>query len=318
MDDTSLAADKPRWTLADFLSSRPYWALFFASLLMTLGGRGLAGLLPMIADAAGGGYQVADLGYLVVSVCWVFTVCVVFVVAARRPRSALVWPLAACVATALLFLSVPTLMTSGLPLLFELSYGTAYAVFPLGLAILLSGGRARRTDFGCALVLLAATTLPGYLGQVGASWLFAYVGAAAVIVAFLVLTFAAMMLLLLGGDLGFDGVPAQRHDPISPRQRSPFVVGVVLASPLILLFLISVGIYLANPGMFSVPEVPAEVYPLSFLLLIVALGACIYLAYWLYRIHGELAGEAPSQRLLTPRVAAPIGILVPLACRCWS
>ncbi|CDZ64304.1 hypothetical protein [Neorhizobium galegae] len=50
----------------------------------------------------------------------------------------------------------------------------------------------------------------------------------------------------------------------------------------------------------------------SILVLGICIAAFIYLAYWVYRIHGEMAGPEPSQRLLTPLAAMFIAILVPL------
>jgi len=41
MDNTSQPSSKVEWTLADFLGTYRYWALFLASLLVAVSGQGL-------------------------------------------------------------------------------------------------------------------------------------------------------------------------------------------------------------------------------------------------------------------------------------
>jgi hypothetical protein len=59
-------------------------------------------------------------------------------------------------------------------------------------------------------------------------------------------------------------------------------------------------------------ELTPVMLALALLLFSVAVAALVYMAVWVYRIHGELAGAAPSQRLLTPLAAVPVAFLVPL------
>jgi hypothetical protein len=84
-----------------------------------------------------------------------------------------------------------------------------------------------------------------------------------------------------------------------------------LVFPPILLFVIALAIYLSKPDGFDVTYSPVMLL-FSFLVVSIGLAALIYFAYWIYRIHGELAGAEPSQRLLTPLAAMFIAVLVPL------
>jgi MFS family permease len=312
MDNTSPPAGSVRWTLADFLSSYSFWALFFSSFLLSAAGQGLITLMPLVASEAGISHQSVAFAYSGMGVGWVFGAFIAFVVATRHPRAALVWPLAVCALVTLLMFMSGLIGSVPVLLLFAVAYGAVNAVFPLALAILLLGGRPTKTDFGSALVLLSATALLSYIAPAGMSLLFASSGFAAVVLAFILCLLVAMILVFFARDLGFDGAPRGRHKPIPPRQRSPFVVAAILFSPVVFSIFVAVGTYIVSPQAFSSSDVPGVVYLLSFLVFLVSVGAFVYLAYWVYRIHGELAGAAPSQRLLTPLAALPVGIFVPL------
>ncbi|MBB4479228.1 putative membrane protein [Rhizobium etli] len=118
-------------------------------------------------------------------------------------------------------------------------------------------------------------------------------------------------MLVPAGNLAFDDAPRPRHKPLAPRQRSPLLVAVILITPPILILLAAVGIRLFQATDAGVSDSSIALL-LTLLVFAIALAAFIYLAYWVYRIHGELAGAAPSQRLLTPLAAMLIAIIVPL------
>ena len=71
------------------------------------------------------------------------------------------------------------------------------------------------------------------------------------------------------------------------------------------------GIYLFQANVFDVTSSPITLLP-ALLAIGIAVAVFIYFAFWVYRIHGELAGAAQSQRLVTPLAAMLIAVLVPL------
>lgn len=301
------------WTLADFLDTYRYWALFLASLLLALGGEGLNTVLPLISRETGSSHQTIAIFYLGSNAGWIIGAFLAFVVASRQGRPALIVPLVVCALVAVSVVPAPSLWASPVFLfLFGLSFGTARAVFPLAIAIFLVGGRPGKIDFGCALTLMSTTILTAAFAPIGASWLYqSEQGGLPVILGFLSCLVIAVILLLPARRLAFDEMPRQRHRPIAPQERSPFMVAAILIAPLALIFLLSLvygfqGGDIEASGYFEITLI------FALLVLAVTIAAFIYLAYWCYRIHGELAGAAPSQRLLTPLTAMLIAILVPL------
>ncbi|OWV70456.1 hypothetical protein ATY77_16970 [Rhizobium sp. R634] len=304
---------KAAWTLADFLDTYRYWALFLASLLAGLGGEGLNTVLPLISRETGSSHQTIAIFYLGSNAGWIIGAFLAFVVASRQGRPALIVPLVVCALVAVSVVAAPSLWASPVFLfLFGLSFGTVRAVFPLAIAIFLVGGRPGKVDFGCALTLMSATILTAAFAPIGTSWLYqGDQGGLPVILGFLACLVIAVILLLPARRLSFDDMPRQRHRPLTPQKRSPLMVAAILTTPLALIILLSLiygfqGGDMEASGYFEITLI------FALLVLVVAIAAFIYLAYWCYRIHGELAGSAPSQRLLTPLTAMLIAILVPL------
>lgn len=196
--------------------------------------------------------------------------------------------------------------------LFGVVFGTVRAVFPLAIAIFLVGGRPGKIDFSCALTLMSTTILLSAFAPIGASWLYGLdLGAVPVVSGLLACLLLAVILLVPAGNLAFDEAPRPRHKPLAPRRRSPLLVAIVLITPPILIFLMAFGVHLFQANDADVASSPITLL-LALLVFTIAVAALIYLAYWVYRIHGELAGAAQSQRLLTPLAAMLIAILVPL------
>lgn len=313
MENTSAPSSNAEWTLADFLSTYRYWAVFLSSLLIAVGGQGLSTVFPVIAQMTGSSAQTIGIFYFGSTLGWVVGAFLAFIVAARHGRSALISPILVCAVVAVAVLPAPNLWGSpSFLLFFGLVLGAVRAVFPLASAIFLVGGRPGKIDFGCALTLMSTTILISAFAPVGASWLYELdLGAVPVVSAFLGCLVLAVILLVPAGNLAFDDAPRPRHKPLAPRQRSPLLVAVILITPPILLLLAAVGFRLFQANDIGVGDSPIALL-LALLVFANALAAFIYLAYWVYRIHGELAGAAPSQRLLTPLAAILIAILVPL------
>ncbi|AHG49889.1 hypothetical protein RLEG12_03095 (plasmid) [Rhizobium leguminosarum bv. trifolii CB782] len=313
MENTSASASNTDWTLADFLSTYRYWALFLSSLLLAIGGQGLSTVLPMISRMMGSSAQTIGIFYFGSTLGWGVGAFLAFVVASRRARSALIYPLVICAVVAFSFLPAPALWGSPAFLfLFGLALGTVRAVFPLAIAILLVSGRPGKIDFGCALALMSTTILISAVAPIGASWLTEFdPGGLPVVLGFLACLLLAVILLLPAGHLTFDEPPRPRHRPLTPRRRSPLLVAVILSIPPILGFLMGLGIYLFQANGFDVISSSVTLLP-ALLVLGIAVAVFIYFAFWVYRIHGELAGAAQSQRLVTPLAAMLIAILVPL------
>ncbi|PDS33520.1 hypothetical protein [Rhizobium phaseoli] len=313
MENTSAPSSNAEWTLADFLSTYRYWAVFLSSLLIAVGGQGLSTVFPVIAQMTGSSAQTIGIFYFGSTLGWVVGAFLAFIVAGRHGRSALISPILVCAIVAVAVLPAPDLWGSpSFLLFFGLVFGAVRAVFPLASAIFLVGGRPGKIDFGCALTLMSTTILVSAFAPVGASWLYELdLGAVPVVSAFLACLLLAVIVLVPAGNLAFDDAPRPRHKPLAPRQRSPLLVAVILITPPILILLAAIGFRLFQANDVGVGDSPIALL-LTLLIFAIALAAFIYLAYWVYRIHGELAGAAPSQRLLTPLAAMVIAILVPL------
>lgn len=314
MENISQPSGKTEWTLADFLSTYRYWAVFLASLLLALGAQGLTTIFPLISRQTGSSYQTIAIFYLGSNAGWVIGAFLAFVVASRHGRPALIVPLAACALVAIAVVPAPGLWASPVFLFFfGLISGAVRAVFPLAIAIFLVGGRPGKIDFGCALTLMSTTILTSAFAPVIASWL--YQGDESglpVILGFVACLVLAVILLLPARQLAFDDTPRQRHRPIEPKKRSPLTVGLILATPPVLILLLSLGLHVFQADDLYSSGFSPVMLLLSLVVLAITIAVFIYLAWWAYRIHGELAGAAPSQRLLTPLAGLLITILVPL------
>lgn len=313
MENTSAPSSTAEWTLADFLSTYRYWAVFFSSLLIATAGQGLSTIFPLISQMAGSSAQTIGIFFFGSTLGWAVGAFLAFVVATRHGRSALISPVLVSAVVAVSLLPAPVLWASpSFLFVFGLVVGAVRAVYPLAAAIFLVGGRPGKIDFGCALTLISTTILISAFAPVGTSWLYELdLGAVPVVSVFLACLVLAVLLLVPAGNLAFDEPPRLRHKPLVPRRRSPLLVAIILLTPPILIFLMGFALHLLQAGDDDVMRSPVTLL-LPLLIFGMAVAAFIYLAYWVYRIHGELAGAARSQRLLTPLAAMLIAILVPL------
>lgn len=142
MENTSAASRNPEWTLADFLSTYRYWAVFLSSLLLAIGAQGFSTVFPVISQMTGGSAQTIGIFYSGSTLGWVAGAFLAFIVASRHGRSALISPILVCAVVATAFLPAPALWGSpGFLFLFGVVFGAVRAVFPLAVAIFLVGGR---------------------------------------------------------------------------------------------------------------------------------------------------------------------------------
>lgn len=304
-----------RWTLADFLSSYRFWALFIAYFLVAFSSYSVnMGIHRLVLDN-GGHPSTLGIFYSSSQFAWILGAVIAFAAAARRARTALIVPIVICALVTLVGQWNPDLFASpGFLIVFGISKGMLVSVFTLACAILLVGGRPGKLDFACAFVLVSVPiALSSAFSALAIAMLITEeTGSQPLIWWFLGCIVLAALILLPCKPLTFDDAPRVRHSPLPVRQRSALRVGVVTA---LLTIAILVAILLILPylsylgGLRSLSDgTIAGLIALG----IVALGSLVYYAYWIYRIHGELAGAEASQRLLTPLAALLVALFVPL------
>lgn len=313
METAENTAGQPQWTLADFLCTYRYWALFLAWLLVAFGTQSFSVIMPAIASTAGISFTHVSLYYSGFGAGWFSAAIVAFVVAGRSGKAALIWPMTICAIVLAAFMLMPSLWGAPLfLLLLGMCMGTVAALFPLATAVFLLGGRPGKIDFAGALVLLSAALLASFIGPIFSSLLLEILGAISVIATMLACVIIAILLIVPARHIGFDDAPRQRHQPLAPRRRSPLLVALILLSLPILWLFVGVSIELFEVDLFDANEPSATAALISLIVLIATVTAIIYFLYWVYRIHGELAGAQASQRLVTPLPALFIALLVPL------
>ncbi|MGE7367670.1 hypothetical protein ACQKKX_01175 [Neorhizobium sp. NPDC001467] len=301
-----------QWTLADFLGTYRYWALFAAWLFVSVGAQGFGAVIPAISSMAGLSVASTSLYYSGTGVGWIGAAFIAFVVAGRSGRAALIVPLAVCaiLLAAFAFLQ-PLSQTAPFLFLLGLSIGTVQALFPLATAVFLVGGRPGRIDFACAMALLSGAVLLSFLGPILVSLLYDDQGVTTVVAAVFICMVMAILAIAPAKRLAFEDVPRPRHHPLSPRQRSPMLLACVLLSAPVLWMVAAIGTDFFRAHIFADGPSPVVLF-LSLALVIITFGALIYLLYWVYRIHGELAGAQASQRLVSPLAALLVALFVPL------
>lgn len=311
MSDTSIASPKSGFTMADFLSTYRCWALFFASLFVAFGGEGLSTFFPMALQRAGIDPQGVGIFFIGSTLGLIVGALVALIAAMSRGRTALILSILVCGLATAGFLVMPVAWGSpALLFLFGLVVGTVRAALPLAVAIILVSGRPGKLDFACVFILMSATILVSRFAPMATGLLYAFDRDGLLIVWLLLgCMILAALVLLPARPLDFGETPRHRHEPLPPRRRSPVMVAAILLAPPILFLLMGLAARFLQVPTFGNAGLLALIF--SFLLLCTAVGAVIYLAYWVYHIHGELAGAQASQRLLTPRAATLVAILAP-------
>lgn len=311
MDRTAAVPVRPEWTLADFLGSYRFWALFLSSSLVAASEQSLRTMLPSIANAAGSTYQAISLFYFGGTSGWLIGAFLAFFVGSRKPFPALVCPAIVCLLVAGSLLATLDLFASPLfLLLFGLTSGTVLTVFSLVTVIALIGGRPGRIDFACLFTLMSTPLIAVAFAPMVASWFFEIGGSALIVIAFMLCLVLAMLLLLPAGRLSFEEGPRLRHSPLAPRRRSPILVALVLLAAQIVTVISALICYLFVTDFLDLGS--PIIFMLSPGILCLSLAGIVYFARWVYRIHGELAGAQASARLLSPRAALLTALFIPL------
>ncbi|WP_024889882.1 hypothetical protein [Luteimonas huabeiensis] len=304
-----------QWTLADFLSTRRYWSFFFATLFAVSAVQGWNALMPHLLIAADAERR-SIYGYLsMFSSGGLLGLALAFLVVARGGKASLAAVLAAgALVAAPAALNPQSLLAPWYPSLLGATLGAVNVVFPIAGAFFLSTGRANRVDFAGALILLIAAAMVASIVPVAVATELARASAASLAaggsVAALI---AAAVVLLACQRLTFDDAPPPHHRPLPPRRRSPWLVLMTTGAPLI----VAAGLLtyaLARTLSFFGPSRISDTlaHPMALLALVLLIAWAAGIAYWLYRIHGEVAAANASPRLLTPSAALWIGMFVPL------
>ncbi|RYF52130.1 MAG: hypothetical protein EOO27_28895 [Comamonadaceae bacterium] len=301
------------WTLADVLSSFRYWAFVLAVLLAACAMRGVMSSLPLIASQTGASYAQLSVVSIGASAGWLVGGMLAFLVMPRWPRVALGLPVAGMVIANATVLALPQAWSAVPYLALQGVCIGAFAVVPVVfIASLLVSGRMSKTDFihAFALPVLLVGTLPEFSSFAAAMVAESESPLQVLAAALFGCTFCALILLLLTRPLNVGEEAPRRHAPIPYRLRSPLKIALIGFVPALLaLAHVGMGYVVAAQGV-TMPESIGLI--LSIVGGLLALWAVLYVLYWLYRVHGEAASQAPSQRLLTPVAAVAISVLVPL------
>lgn len=303
------------WTLADFFSTYRFWALFLALLLVVVSRNGLNVVVQEILINDGFRPIFVGIFYGSAQCAWIIGAVIAFAVASRCPRAALVVPIVICAIALLALQWKPDLLGSPVFLvMLGLLKGVVVSAFTLVGAIFLVGGRPSKLDFACAFVLVSTPLAISSIVSPIAFGMLLYDnpdGRLAIWVFLAGIVLAGLMLLPCK-QLAFDNAPRIRHQPLPARQRSPLIVSfltMLIIIALVAAFIITLLHYLDSGTVSDMSEGTIDALTL---LGVIALCGLLYFAYWIYRIHGELADAAASPRLLTPPVAMLIGLFAPL------
>ncbi len=311
MENTAVTPEKPTWTLGDFLSSYRFWALFLSSFLIAAGLHGFMTMLPLIASEVGSTHQMIGLYYFGTTAGRVIGAFLAFFVASRTIKPALIVPTVACMAITACLVPMRDLFASPFfLLLLGLVNGVVMTVFLLVSVIALIGGRPAKIDFACLFTLISTPTIAVALAPAVAGQLFAAGGSVLIVMAFLLCLLFAIVLIVPARNLSFEDAPRPRQAALAPRRRSPVLVALVLLAAQIVTIISLFFLYLLMIGQigFGSPIVSL----LSLVVVCLSLIGIAYLAYWVYRIHGELAGAQASPRLADPLAAMLTTLFIPL------
>ncbi len=301
-----------RWTLADFLSTYRFWALFVASLCVATASHSMSVFMPLVLGQAGISHSDIGIFFAVLQFGWIFGAVFAFMIVPRAGRTALIIPLLACGLLLGTVSFVPTALTSAVFLApFGLAFGTLQTLFTFAAFVFLSAGRATKVDFASAAVIIGAASFLSFLAPVVGSLLFLDPEKPAkLILAMLGMMGLALIVLIVSRRLAFDDAPRPRHKPLTPKRRSPFLVVFLATLPLMVVAVVFTIVVAQRFSLFG--SASMITHPLILLVPVLLILWAAYAAYWLFRIHGELAGAQASQRLLTPGAGLAIGLLAPL------
>jgi len=335
LTDNALAHDTHRWTAADFFSAGRYWAIFIAFLLMEWAGIGFSSYVQIAMNVRASELEL--IGSQIISIyqsffatqTWGWAVGTLLAVATLK-RGA--WPVlatlialsAASMAAVFLVLYAPDADGSRVMALMlsfgfhGLTLGALRAAFLIMAVSSLIAGHPRKTDFAFAFCLLLAPAVLGRaLGQLAsialAGWL-QDIDMPALAGGILAAAFIGMLLVLIPARrLAFDDRPRIRHAP-QDRPPAPAPAWIPVTMGLVTLVALT-GIVIIS-GLYQIgywwrSDLTRHA-PFILLLACLLLAGVIYMAFWFYRIHKQVAAQIPSQSLLTPAAATVFVLLAPL------
>ncbi len=309
----SPAVTPPAWTLADVLSSFRYWAFVLAVVVGAITLRTLFMVLPLVASKMGATYEQISSFSAGNSLGWVVGGLLSLLFMPRRPKLILALPLAGFALGMVGLLVAPGFWAWGPYLILLGTFIGAFSLLSLVAAVsVLASGRLSRPDMVIAFALpaLLVGTMPEFLSIMLFGSFTEETSLEAIAACLLAGAALALIALTAARPFSFDGPARDRHQPMAYRRRSSVLVALIAFLPIIF------GVIYALSMLLPIP-VPAFMDMGTFVALrvlfgLIALGTAIYVLHWIYRIHGEIAGQAASRDLLSPLAAVFIWLLVPL------
>lgn len=309
----SLVTAPPAWTLADVLSSFRYWAFVFALVTGAMALRAFFMMLPLVASRMGATYEQISSFSAGNSLGWVVGGMVALLFMPSRPKLVLTLPLAGFALGMVGLLAVPNFW-GWVPylILLGICIGAFSLISLVAVVSVLASGRLSRPDMVLAFALpaLLVGTVPEFMAVVVFGSVTEDTSLQVVAAVLLAGATLALVALTAARPFSFDEHAPDRHKPLPYQRRSPVLVALIAFVPLILGVIYALSMLLPIP----VPSVMdmGTFVALRVLIGLVALIAAVYVLYWIYRIHGEIAGQAASRHVLSPLAAMFIWLLVPL------
>lgn len=296
-----------RWTFADLASTWRFWSLICVLVAAAYGVLVFKSAWPHL-NYGDGKYLLREL----IPYVWYggngFGILLGLVLVQAKSTKGLAAIAAVCmVSYVIAWLALPE-MNVGLALYLAFLGQLVRWTIAFTIAVNLAGAVSDRFAFAGAFAVLTAFQVMNDWGtSMAASYTFSTVvnrdywalfGAAAMAI-------ASLLLISTRGRL-FDDAPAPRHRPLNPKFREGVTVLIVSALP-----------WAALGGVtWRIGAVPMSLEAIVSWLIAVTAAFVISLAataYWVYRIHGEVAYIYQSPKLFTPRAALMFFLLVPLA-----
>jgi MFS family permease len=315
---SALAETDDGWTAADMLSSARYWAFLLASTCSATGTATFMVLLPRISDIGElrplelmgllGASQASAAPLMAAGI----TLAIAITGRGMRASLLMLALLSSIGTTALILTSLLTYAPVTTVLLYGVSTGTLRTALLVLTALIVLSGRPHKVDFALALfpllvvpLLISQTLGPSAISRL-ADW---HPGTAPVFIC--VCFWLTLLCLLVTPTLTFDARPRLRHAPLPQPHplRSPLHVALLGLMCLVSLAALMMVSSLVDDGYL---KMSLGVAAGMVILALATLAGIIYIFYWFYRIHGELAGAHASPRLLTPVAAVLIALLMPL------
>lgn len=296
-----------RWTLADLASTWRFWSLIGVLVAAAYGVLVFNSAWPHLTYSNGN-----HLPWELMPYFWfggnAFGILLGIVLVQEKSTKGLAVMAAACMGSYVIGWQALPEMSVGLALFLVFLGQLVQWAIAFTITVNLAGAVSDRFAFAGAFAVLIAFQMMNELGtSLAASYTvaklvrrdyWALFGVAAMAIALLLLTSTRGRL--------FDEAPAPRHRPLEPTFREGATVSIISALPWAAL----VGLTWITAMVPMSREAIGQWQTAVTATLVLSLAAT---AYWVYRIHGEVAYIRPSSKLFTPRAALLFFLLVPLA-----